>query len=328
MEFITLEEFLLESNNNNNIIYWLTTVDSKTDNLTIEARKLFEIVYIKETSKKKIDSMKFQFDKPMLYGGGINKVGIELNDKWNTNTKSKIFVYNDDPFETTKSSNKVKFHKLMEGFNFIPKTVFTIKDTKDLKFPIVAKPSKGKGGVGIEKFDNKEELLKSKNKFDLFSEAIDFENEFRALYLGDKLITVSERIHNVDKNKTLKTKDVNEEIEFVYITQDLSKIPFKKELNNIHNKIKSKIDLQFYAIDFVMDKNGKLWVLEINSNPGLGAEKVCIVYENIYKQFYGSLPKEIKTKIKTILNKSRNLDSKNYKKEIKLSKFPISYNSL
>lgn len=327
MDFITLEEYLIESTNNKSI-YWVSTYGGETnDNDLKKSRNLFIPIYLKKTDIKKLD---FNFNFPMLYAPAKNnKKDTLVYDKFNAGIKKsdKVQIYN-NPKETNKSNSKVQFHKLMGDCSFIPKTVFTIKDAKNLKYPIVAKPSEGMSGVGIEKFDSHEDLLKSKNKFDLYSEAVKFDHEFRSIFLKDEMIILNERIHKIAENKTLDTKKPNEEIEFCFVTQDIKKVPnsIKKQILKIHKQIKTKINLDYYSLDFVIDENGNIKVFEINSAPGILTEKLCVIYEKIYKDFYGEdLDKDKKLFIKNLIFNARRKTYKEFKKEIETSIYPIDY---
>ena len=94
-------------------------------------------------------------------------------------------VYN-KPKDIKLSGSKKEFHKLVEGDDAIPKTVFNKNEAlSNLKFPIIAKPSEGHSGLGIQIFD-KPELLEDVDEkiFDTYSEFVDKEEEHRFMHFA------------------------------------------------------------------------------------------------------------------------------------------------
>lgn len=248
-------------------------------------------------------SIKDNFDKtiiipqnvPVLYYGGHQSDAREFIDKLNIQPRN---MYN-TPDEMEKSGDKVTFGKLYEGVDWMPKTVYTKDDALSgaVGFPVIAKVKDGHSGIGIEKFDTKEELAKSKKEYDLYSQFIDFKQEFRCMMIKERCFMVNERIPFEASNKTIRTKKADEQVEFMYVYTDIDKIPkeFNDEIQRISLEIRKKIKLGFWSLDVVMDENGKLWVLEINSATGLGAAKLVEGYIQIFEDYYGTeLPQGFK----------------------------------
>lgn len=262
-------------------------------------------------------------NRPILYYGGQNSDAIKIfKNKYNKdNNNSKIYNFNTN--DLIKCASKVKFHKILNKFDFIPKTVFLIEDTKKLKFPIIAKPENRMSGLGIEVFKSYDELKQSKSKFDLYSECVDFVREYRSLFLKDKLFTINERIPIESDNKTIFTKDPDEKVKFVYIEQDLNNLKFINDLIRIHKEIYELINIDFHSLDFFVDKNNKIWIIEMNSGSGLGANNLVKTYESIYSDFYRkNPPKEFYDLSKSIIKKFSDIQKKEYKEEYKKSLNP------
>ena len=194
--------------------------------------------------------------------------------------------------------------------DFIPVTVFSIEDCKNLEFPIIAKPASGKSAKGIVKFDNIEELKKSKDKFDLYSEAIDIKREFRCFCFKKNIMEIDERIKIEGAKDFLK--DANTETDFYYKTVSLEKYDKKEDLLNILNICKKLTDLDFYSLDFAEDTSGKLYIIEINSRTGMGVPKMAKLYKYIYEDYYN---KSLDDKTETYLNTAIQEWKKQYKEQ-------------
>ena len=153
-----------------------------------------------------------------------------------------------------------------------PKTAMLTSDSQidfvtkyfDEKFPLVIKTLFGSGGVGVAKVDSQSSfksvaqlLLAQKIPF-LIQEYIEHAKSFRIITLGDKVLASNVREKGGDDfrtnshqgSKTEKYEPSDEEI-------DLS---FK--LANLTNTT-------FAAIDYILDNDNNICVLEINGSPGL-----------------------------------------------------------
>ena len=60
-------------------------------------------------------------------------------------------VYN-HPKYIKQSGSKSEFHKIVDGDENIPKTCHTKEDALEIGFPLIAKPSDGHSGLGIQVF--------------------------------------------------------------------------------------------------------------------------------------------------------------------------------
>jgi hypothetical protein len=270
--------FYLNESLNDRKIQWLKIIDPSNVPENAPLKKLigevvnnfYDVVNINGKKKVKLDTT-----KPILSYFADNKGGDKILFD---NNISFSDIYNDKK-EVSKSGSKKLFHEVLGDVDYIPKTVTNVKDIDKLSFPIVGKPASGHSGIGIVKVDNKEELEKElkKRDLDVFSEAINnIDTEYRLVFVKDKLIIAYERIPVKELNKTLDTKDPDDSLQFLYVEQDLDKHKFK--LDKMLKDFKSKIDLDFFALDVIEDKNGKLWLLESNSAIGMGANTLAEVY--------------------------------------------------
>lgn len=321
--------FLFESSNDERI-QWIKNAPIKS---SVESKKLKELIkkatdnfYIPSfTSDNKVPTL--TKEQPiLLYYADKEK---EIGDKYlSENGIKQSDVYNRTD-EMVKSMQKKDWHELLGDKEWLPKTLTNTKGIEDLSFPIIAKPSEGHSGIGIMKFDTyedcKKELDKKDCKLDLFSEMIkDIDTEYRFIFVKDKLFLVHERIPIQSENKTITTKDPDESLSFLYVEQDLTKGDYN--IDNIVNEFRKDIDLDFYALDIMLDKHGKFWVIESNSAIGMGGNTLARTYEAIYKDFYNMpLPKDKQTIVEEICKGYYNEIKKEYPNELKKSKNPKIY---
>lgn len=310
--------------------------DSNERDLALDNAAAEELYILYSTKKDMNKDVQFPAHMPVLYYGGFNDNSRAFLKKFKVNPDN---MYN-HPDDMEISGSKVEFSKMFADYSWQPKTVFSLNEALDgnLQFPVIAKIDNGHSGLGIKIFKTPEELkdfkqpfdVKDKKyKFDLYSECIDIDREYRTIFLRDKCIIVNERIACIKTNKTVKTKNIDESLDFVYVVSDMKKLPrkFINKLNEIATEIRKKVNLDLWAIDVATDKNGNMFVLEINSAPGLGSEKLVCVYEAVYEDYYQEkLPETFKEELnKKFISQSRKELYKNYKKEIAKSPWAIDY---
>ena len=153
-------------------------------------------------NKSNYDKIKIEQNVPILNFTEDNDIVKMMIDDAIIESSS---LYN-KPTESSLVSDKVSFHKQFEKSKFVPKTVFSVKEASKLKFPIIAKPSNGKSAEGIKKFDTLKELEESKEIFDVFSETVEINNEFRCFCFKDSIIELNERIKVRVEVKDERTK--------------------------------------------------------------------------------------------------------------------------
>ena len=283
--------------------------------------ELFNTYYAKGDYGKKLN---VDPKLPLIYYGGNSKEGLDFLEKYGI---SEDVMYNlPEPMKV--SGNKSDFYKMFSDSDFICKTVYKKEDAKDLQFPVIAKPDDGHSGMGIEIFDNYEDLEKSKGKFENYSEAKDLDREFRVLLMNEKTVLVHERV-SMGENE-IRDKDSNEQTEFTYVDQDVSKLDFMDKVNKICKTVREKLKLGLWSIDLMVDKSGDCWVAEINSASGMAADKMARVYVMIYEDFYGEkLPQEFKTYLnEEYIKPIYKINLKENAAQIKKSKCCVNYQNI
>ena len=263
----------------------------------------------------------------LYYGGSKDKESEEFLQK---NGIPKENLYNQRELLPI-SGDKTIFGKTFEKKDWLPKTVYSKEDAIEgsVGFPLVAKIKNGHSGLGVKKFDNKKELAESKDKFDLFCQFIDFDREYRVVFCKETIVAINERVPTIEDDSSIQNKDTKDKIKFTYVYQDLKKVPlsFIKNVLEICKDIRKKLPLDLWSLDIVIDKKGKMWVMETSSATGLGSVKMCEIYKAIYEDFYKEkLPDAFLEDIykRFVVTGHQNYWPK-YKKEIESSQWAMDY---
>jgi hypothetical protein len=184
-----------------------------------------------------------------------------------------------------KVSSKAEFYKLHTDSGYIMPTVLDKNGIKDLKFPIVAKPDNEHSGLGIQVFKSKEELDDADlSKFSSFSEKIDIKEEHRFFVWRGEMIQWTQRKPMDDETADIAKKNPDQETNFSYILRNEQPSDDVKKVIAYFSEAHS--DLDFYAIDLAETKDGKIYVFEMNSEPGALFGVMALVYQRIYQDWY------------------------------------------
>jgi hypothetical protein len=184
-----------------------------------------------------------------------------------------------------KVSSKAAFYKLHTDSGYIMPTVLDKNGIKDLEFPIVAKPDNEHSGLGIQVFKSKEELDDADlSKFSSFSEKIDIKEEHRFFVWRGEMIQWTQRKPMDDATADIAKKNPDQETNFSYILRDEQPSDDIKKVITYFSDAHD--DLDFYAIDLAETKDGKIYVFEMNSEPGALFGVMALVYQRIYQDWY------------------------------------------
>ena len=303
--------------------------DAREKYFNINAKNMLFVNYYTNLDAIK-DAVTVPKDLPILWYGGKTNDGSTSQSFFE---KKKINIDNlyNRPNDRKLSASKLEFAKEFDGSSWLPKTVFSKEEAINgaVGFPVIAKVEDGHSGLGIGKFNSAEDLRSDDDKFDIFCQFIDFDREYRILFCKGKIVMINERIPNEEDNQSIRTKKTDDKIKFVYVYQDLNKVPpaFKKKAFSIYKDIQKKLDLEVWALDVVVDKKGKLWVMETSAKTGLGSVKMCELYKAIYEDYYKTnLPEAFLEMIylEYVVPGHQNYWPK-YKKEINKSAWGMDY---
>jgi len=175
------------------------------------------------------------------------------------------------------------------------------KMIKEFKFPFVVKMNSGSFGNNIFVVNSQEEVKKSveqiynkdSENYDylaLAQEFIDIEKEFRVIWFKGEALLIYEKVIE-EKNDHIspmfnpgaKTVEIPEN-DKTY--KDL--VSFFKESKTLEEQI------EYAGFDVAVDKDGKIWLLEINASPILdkfardnGDDALVVVYEKMLNIIQG-----------------------------------------
>jgi glutathione synthase/RimK-type ligase-like ATP-grasp enzyme len=236
--------------------------------------------YFIQITEENIDKVKVDNSLPILtYSTDI------INRLLDAGKIKKENIINNPKFIKLSGSKK-DFHEFIGEDENIPKTVYTQKAAMNLNFPIIAKPTSGHSGLGIQVFQTPEELKESdEKKFDLYSEFVDKKEEHRFINFKGKPIFWMERKPMNDKAKNGKGK-ADEQTMFQYIKRNVEDIPedMKEVLTKFCDKLK---DLPYICFDIMRDQDDKIYIIESNSQPGVPFDSTVEIYKVLFEHFYG-----------------------------------------
>ena len=299
---------------------------SKEEDFTREAMKtLYEkyirLVLIRKENDYNTDEEvpenrrnEISYDYPILNFTSTDNDFIEHKD---------AVVFNQIKDYAISADKKVFQEELADTCECIPKAVFSLDDIEELELPIIAKPAEGFSAQGIEKFDSYEDAKASDMEFDIWCECKDLEREFRAFIMNGEIILIAERITNTENDKSVGKKDADEKIDLVYIDQDMDKFPHLDKIKKIQKELETKVKLDFYNIDLMLDEDGVLWVPEINGAPGIGPSHFRALYKSWLKMAYNEeISEDVDKELKDIEETHRDNMKNEYPVEYKSSLAP------
>ena len=299
---------------------------SKEEDFTKEAMKRLYEKYIRLVLIKKESEYNRDSDVPENRKNEIDFSYPILNFTSTENDfikDDKATVFNKMEDYPISADKKVFQQELGETCSCIPKAVYSLDDIEELKLPIIAKPADGFSAQGIEKFDTYEDARNSDLEFDIWCECKDLDREFRAFIMNGEILLIAERITNTENDKSVGKKDADEKIDLVYIDQDMDKFPHLERIKEIQKELEAKVNLDFYNIDLMLDKDGELWVPEINGAPGIGPSHFKTLYKKWLEMAYDTeMSEDVDKELTDIEVSHRENMKKEYPNEYEFSLAP------
>ncbi len=147
---------------------------------------------------------------------------------------------------------------------------FNLKLIKELGFPLVIKDLKSQRMEGVFVVSNQKELLTfiknhNKNKF-IVQKIIDIENEYRIFVIEGKAVSAHTKAKRNYSSGKLSYMNQHEWHKFI----DLKSLP--KKIKKEAEKAAKELWLDIAGVDVCIDKNGKVFCLEVNRGPGIDYE--------------------------------------------------------
>ena len=164
-------------------------------------------------------------------------------------------------------SNKIQTRKFLTEHNYpVPKTWY---DIMKAEYPFIARPQRHslrKSFYIIRDDAAKKDFLENTVHTEIewyYSELIDIDKEYRVMFMNGEVFLVYSKVVEATLEETIKSRDSGNIIQKEYV-DDLSEDIISTCLDSM-----SKIKIGYGAIDLVVDKKGKEYILEINSMPNL-----------------------------------------------------------
>lgn len=168
---------------------------------------------------------------------------------------------------------------------------------KNFNFPVIVKKNSGSMGINVFLCNNDDEIrFALKNIFDrnsrrydyiaLAQEYVEIDREFRVIWFRGKIIFLYEKVCK-NKSKNLSPLHNNGSTTEIIAETDEIFIKISQRL-----EASSKLhEVEFCGLDILLDRNGKLKMLELNTQPGFafvfkhsGKQSVVEMYKKIFSQ--------------------------------------------
>lgn len=135
----------------------------------------------------------------------------------------------------------------------------------------------GHSGDGVVVATNRDEVVAAK----LYTRGILLKGEYRVHVFGDEVILYQKKSRKVDEDGNILVPEGEQALVrnlasgWVYRTGNLKRLERVEEL--ALQAIKA-MELDFGAVDIAMDTEGRVYVLEVNTAPGLGNQDTLLAY--------------------------------------------------
>lgn len=138
------------------------------------------------------------------------------------------------------------------------------------KFPALARAIAGHGGEDIMPvFQAQEVPWRVAAGFAWFSSYVPFKTEYRAWAFRDKILDVYEKVmERPDEYKFVAGRNFRQGFEFKKITDGLGRL-LANEIGSQSKAVLKAVKFDFAAIDMLLGEDGKIYVLEANTAPGV-----------------------------------------------------------
>ena len=195
--------------------------------------------------------------------------------------------------DTSNTTNKREMRLLFKENDVPMPRLVDPMFVKNCQFPLVGRPDHHMRGRGYWKCEDLYEIHKAqrgtrrKKAATHFMEFIPNAQEYRVHIFNGKSIRISEKDHTrlaiTDVHYDARTARVKAEIGFMAIKPTCDKETLKSIRRAAKRAVKA-VGLDFGAVDVLVNDNG-VYVLEVNSAPGLGGSLPNLYAENIINWF-------------------------------------------
>jgi len=132
--------------------------------------------------------------------------------------------------------------------------------------PLVAKQLSSQRGKGVMLVKDRQEILDLVKDFPdkefMFQGFYESEEEYRILVLKETIGSFEKKVRT-DPNEFRSNVALGAREEFI----DMKKIP--EEMKQVAIRAAKALNVEVAGVDILVDKKGKMWLLEVNRGPGL-----------------------------------------------------------
>jgi len=147
---------------------------------------------------------------------------------------------------------------------------FSLSLIRKLGFPLIVKDLRSQRMEGVYVVASKKELLdfieKNKTRKFIFQKLIDIKSEYRIFVIEGQAVSAHTKTKRDYTSGKLSYLNLNEWHEFV----DLDNL--SKKMIKVAEKAANELLLDIAGVDVCIDKNGKIFCLEVNRGPGIDYE--------------------------------------------------------
>lgn len=215
--------------------------------------------------------------------------GREIKEPPNIYAKN---ILNFDLDAITIASNKIICRRKLEENNIcIPKTWYRVKNAKP---PYIIRQQYHSMGQNIEivkkEREHKFRQVSLRNERGLyFSELLDVDKEYRAFVLNGGVFLIFDRDWQGSLKETLLQRDSLRTNNLDFNRREASDDISEEYKENCIKAMKA-IGLDYGAVDFVIDKKGKMYILELNTRPFMDGKIVQDALKKAFQDLKEGIP--------------------------------------
>jgi len=163
------------------------------------------------------------------------------------------------------SINKKKALVLMKDVGILTPTMFTDK-TAINTFPVVGRTTHHQSGTGFKFISSRSELA-SCGTFDYYLQFIQVKNEYRVHIFKDGVLAISRKRESTDYTGERNYICRNLDGGWYYSLCETGQVA--QDIKDASIAAVTALGLDFGAVDIARSEDGKLYIFEVNSAPGL-----------------------------------------------------------
>lgn len=210
----------------------------------------------------------------------------DLVINWGNSRRSNVLegvpVLNDPEAVAVASNKLLTLQRLLEeGVSHVPFTADIATARRwlaDGNKVFVRNSLTGHSGAGIEVLTNGE--VDSLHNARLFTQGVQNHGEYRVHVFDGEVILYQKKSRRVDEDGNVVNEGVDHDVRnlasnWIYRTGNLNRL---ERIEDLAIQAVASLGLDFGAVDIIKDQDGQVYVLEVNTAPGLGNKDTLDAY--------------------------------------------------